>query len=318
MNEQALMCLEQYDFKVYKTIRVRNGFLCNTSRGVKLLCECTKSDSYYMREYELTENIKDNAEFAVDSYVASREGNLLVENEEGKFYVKNWCMGRELGTDSINDVCLATRLMAYMHIELNRHATLCCDCSALEKTSLRHTRELKSIWNYLKAKKGKNDFELLLYKNFSMFFEETGEFEQLIKDGWLEELSKQRQLSHTCFDHHNILMDQPKPMLLNFDRVSHESNMVDLYRFMRKLLEKNSWSLPLAYRILECYDSVKHIDECDRKVLGALFTYPEKFWKIANYYYNSNKALMPEKNMLKLCNLINQNENRKRFVKTLG
>ena len=318
MNEQTLKVLEQYDFKVYKAVRARGGFLCNTSKGVKLLCQCDKPDSYYERECRITEKIRDAAEFCVDAYVRSAADTLLVENEEGKFYVKDWSLGREFNTDVLQEVEGAARLMAHMHIALDREAEKECDIEALIGEYERHARELKSIWNYLKAKKGKNSFELLLYKNFKEFFNETEEFRCKVWECNLREIHAKKQLSHNCFDHHNILLDQIKPMIVNFDKVKAEPNMVDLYRFMRKILEKHGWNMPLAYKMIEAYDSVKTISQWEQKILACLFTYPEKFWKIANYYYNSSKAWMPEKNTAKLSNLIEQNENRKRFVKTLG
>lgn len=316
MNEQALSVLENYDFKVYKTVRARGGFLCSTSKGTKLLCECTKSDGYYERESRITEKLKEVAEFSVDTYDMSMDNTILVENEEGKFCVKNWSMGREFSTDMYREVEEAARLMAHMHIALNKQSDSMCECINLKKDYERHTKELKSIWNYLKAKKGKNDFELMLYKNFAQFFDETTEFAEKIKEADLAEVKG--QLSHTCFDHHNILIDQNGPMIVNFDKVKAEPNMVDLYRFMRKILEKHNWNMVLAYKMIESYDAVKIISEQEQKILAGLFTYPEKFWKIANYYFNSRKAWMPEKNGVKLCNLIEQNENRKRFVKTLA
>lgn len=318
MNEQSLVALDQFDFKVYKTIRARGGFLCNTSKGVVLLCECTKPDSFYERENKLTEQLKENTEFLVDSYEKSLDGALLVENEENKYYVKRWTMGREFNTDSLFEVENAARLMAKMHLALNSLATEEADCSQLLEERTRHTRELKSIFNYLKAKKGKNTFELALYKCFNEFYEETKEFEAKVSGDFIKDLPTINQLCHGSFNHHNVLLDQAGEMIVNFDKVKGESNMVDLYCFMRKILEKQNWNISLAYRIIECYDSVKSIEKYEQRLLAGLFTYPEKFWKIANYYYNNSKAWVPEKNTTKLCNLINQNENRKRFVKTLG
>ncbi len=332
MNEQTLSVLEQYDFRVYKTVRARGGFLCNTSNGIKLLCECSKPDSYYERESEITRKLADNANFQVDTYVRNERGELLTQTDEGRYYVKDWTTGRECNTDCIGEVENAARLMAYMHIALNGQAGAFCSYRELVAGYERHTKELRSIWNYLKAKKSKNSFELMLYKNFETFFEETKEFSEKMSGIETEDtqdagmkcgakgeiLTSVKQMSHGSFNHHNILVEQNKYMLVNFDKAKHEYNMVDLYRFMRKILEKHNWSLHLAYRMIECYDSVKNIENCERKLLSGLFTYPEKFWKIANYYYNSNKAWMPQKNTVKLENVIEQNPNKKRFVNTLG
>lgn len=319
MNEQTLSVLEQYDFRVYKTVRARGGFLCNTSGGVKLLCECSKSDGYYERENRITGMLSGNVNFQVDTYVKNIQGEIITRTDEGRYYVKDWTLGRECNTDCMGEVENAAKLMAYMHLALNEQAEEKSLIGDLKGLYERHTRELKSIWNYLRAKKGKNSFELLLYKNFESFFDETKVFDTKIAAfASPEKHTGRKQMSHGCYNHHNIFVEQSKCMIVNFDKAKQEYNMVDLYHFMRKILEKHDWSMHLAYRIIECYDSIKHIQECDMALLACLFAYPEKFWKIANYYYNSNKAWMPQKNTIKLETVIAQRENKKRFAATLS
>ena len=46
-------------------------------------------------------------------------------------------------------------------------------------------------------------------------------------------------------------------------------------------------------------------------------SYPEKLWKIVNFYYNSGKAWIPEKNQEKLDRLLEQEAARKKFLKML-
>lgn len=60
--------------------------------------------------------------------------------------------------------------------------------------------------------------------------------------------------------------------------------LVDLYGFMRKLMEKYDWDIKLGYLMLREYDRVNTLSSQDIKILGAMFAYPEKFWKILNYY----------------------------------
>ncbi len=55
----------------------------------------------------------------------------------------------------------------------------------------------------------------------------------------------------------------------------------------------------------------KIINQEEHNILKIMFSYPEKFWKIINYYFNSNKAWYSEKNEEKLKQLQNQEEIRK-------
>ena len=42
--------------------------------------------------------------------------------------------------------------------------------------------------------------------------------------------------------------------------------------------------------------------------------YPEKFWKIVNFYYNSRKAWIPGKNQEKLEKLVAQEKEKQKFL----
>ena len=44
------------------------------------------------------------------------------------------------------------------------------------------------------------------------------------------------------------------------------------------------------------------------------FAYPEKFWKIANFYYNSGKAWIPGRNMEKLEKLVDLRKAKNAFL----
>ena len=83
---------------------------------------------------------------------------------------------------------------------------------------------------------------------------------------------------------------------------------------MRKFLEKNNWSPQLGEMLLQAYESENKISEEDTRQLYFRFCYPEKFWKIVNYYYNSRKAFIPEKNREKLELVLSQENKKKEFI----
>ena len=69
--------------------------------------------------------------------------------------------------------------------------------------------------------------------------------------------------------------------------------------------------------MLDAYDAMLPMSRNDRRCLYFLFLYPEKYWKQLNYYYNANKAWIPEKNQEKLDRLLEQEAARKKFLKLL-
>ncbi len=87
---------------------------------------------------------------------------------------------------------------------------------------------------------------------------------------------------------------------------------------MRKILEKYEWDIQTAYKMLDEYDKVKPVSDIDLELLGVLFSFPEKFWKIINYYYNMNKAWIPPKSVEKLKAVTSVNSRRLEVLASIG
>ena len=116
---------------------------------------------------------------------------------------------------------------------------------------------------------------------------------------------------HGDLQHHNLLCCREGFSVINFEKYLVDNPVRDLYLFLRKLLEKNGWSSSIALSILTAYETQRTLSDQDRRQLYYRFAYPEKFWKIVNFYYNSGKAWIPGRNREKLENLLRQEEEKK-------
>ena len=121
-------------------------------------------------------------------------------------------------------------------------------------------------------------------------------------------------LCHGDLDQHHILPGDQEAVFIEFSQMHLGHQVSDLYRFMRKVMEKHGWDEYLGCSMLDAYDAMLPMSRNDRRCLYFLFLYPEKYWKQLNYYYNANKAWIPEKNMEKLKTLESQREARRRFL----
>ena len=86
---------------------------------------------------------------------------------------------------------------------------------------------------------------------------------------------------------------------------------------MRKILEKHDWNLCLGKAMLEAYEETRPLSKEEKENLKIRFAYPEKYWKLANYYYTHNKAWISAKKLEKLKRLTDQEEKWRNFVLSL-
>ena len=177
---------------------------------------------------------------------------------------------------------------------------------------------MKKIRTYIRGKQKKTEFELQILKNFDAFYEEGEQSLKSLKSSAYLELKKIADaagwLCHGNYNHHNKQMDGRQVSIVNFEKMSVDVQLVDLYLFMRKILEKHNWDMEIGRQMLESYRRVLGLSVEDREVLKYLFSYPEKFWKLVNHYYNNNKAWIPQKDVEKLNAVVRQNAIKKKSL----
>lgn len=223
----------------------------------------------------------------------------------------------------------------------------------LEEELERHNREMQRARNYIRAKRRKSEFELCVIGSFQMFYEQALEAVQGIRELWNPEdesrayeqddleaaevrrpakvlqsakvcqspgpsrPAKPLYLCHGDLDQHHVLMGGNYTAIIEYNRMHLGIQAFDLYRFMRKVMEKHGWNMDLGLSMLDSYERVLPMDDRERTCLYYLFLYPEKYWKQLNFYYNANKAWIPGRNTDKLRGLEEQQQARNSFLKRL-
>ncbi len=324
MGDKGSSILEAYDLTVNRTYKGRGALICETNQGLKILREYHGSAAKLQMQDEILSHIGKRGSFKVDFFVRNKEGGLLTADVSGTPYVlKDCCDGRECDVKNLGELRLAAKNLAVLHrmMQIPQLCTVPMYFHSIKRESGKHTRELKKIKDFIQARSKKSEFELYFIKNFGLFYEQALEVNGSMA-GWdeksfLHEIFESGQLCHGEYIHHNIMINKQGLSIINFEKFLADTKVRDLYQFTRKVLEKNNWEERTGFLLLESYEEEMPLLKEEKRNLYFRLAYPEKFWKIANYYYNSNKALVPDKNIDKLKILVNQNDARERFLKQL-
>jgi hypothetical protein len=105
--------------------------------------------------------------------------------------------------------------------------------------------------------------------------------------------------------------------IVHLETLSYGISVSDFVNFLRKTMEKNNWDENLGFSMLHWYDAQAPLSKEDYQVIYSLLLFPEKFWKIANHYYNSHKAWLSGRDIEKLDKLIEQEPARVAFLEKL-
>lgn len=319
MNEKQKEVVEQYNIVVESSFRNRGCLHLVTDQGLFMLTAYSGSPLRLACEYELQTKLIEAGFTRVDRILPSKEDGFIVYDKyRSPFIIKQAYEGRECSLKEEKDVALACKNLARLHKTLR----LLEDYQVEKRNTPRipemlraKTSELKRIRNYIKKSGRRTEFELTFTSCYEQFYEEATKVLGWVQKQPEEYWERGFGICHGAYHQHNVLLDGNQVATLNLGQFHYNQQILDFYNLVRKALEKNQYQKRIFDLAMEAYSEEIPLMEEDFLILYALFSFPEKFWKISNQYYNGKKCWMPPKNLEKLKKTVEQNEKRKMFLK---
>lgn len=187
-------------------------------------------------------------------------------------------------------------------------------------TFVRRNRELRKIRKFVGGVKRKNDFELLFIQIFEVYYQKGIQCEKTYGDVMEQndptgnQFASHYGICHGNYNQHNVILDDNHVAIVHFEKFARGNQLDDLYQFARKVMEKNHFDYEMLEIILDTYGKNIALTKEDYRYMYVLFSYPEKFWKIANGYYNTNKAFLSPKHVEKLKMVIEQEKEKNEML----
>jgi CotS family spore coat protein len=325
VSDKELGIWEKYDFNIIRTYKGRQSIICETDKGLKLVKELNCHSQKIEFQNQVKNLLKDSDVYHIDCFVPNMEGEIVTKDKDETAYVmKDWYDGREIDVKNRNEILLAVKVLALLHSKMVFEEGEVAPNHRYEDLAVefeKHNQELKKVRSFIRDKNKKTDYEICLMHVFELFRDDGKLASKRLESSnyaFLKQKAIERKtVCHGDFNQHNLLLTKGLPFVPNFDKCRVGVQIGDLYNFMRKILEKNNWDESLGRAMLQTYDEICEISDDEMENLLIRFMYPEKFWKIVNYYYNSNKAWTPVKNIEKLEMLAAQNKIKWNFLKAL-
>ncbi len=324
MDDKHSEVFRQYDLKVYNMYRARGAYLLETNQGLKLFKSFEDSENHLLYENKVKEVLVNKGFTKVDVVLPNKNGEYITVDSAGaKFLIKDWFEGEECNLKDLKDINAAAKSLAKMH----------CALEGITEESLgsivyqpnltevfdKHNKELKRVKTYIWNKKQRNEFELNFLLTFDFFYGDATKATALLGEYEYQKLYDEsigKALGcHGFYTYHNILVTKDGVALTNFEKCCCGVQMLDLYQLLRKCMEKNNWEKNYGHTILNGYESERTISTEEYKVLSLMLLYPEKFWKVTNYYINNKKSWISKRNIQKLLLLQQQASQKEEFLK---
>ena len=315
MYNQTEAILSQYEMEINEVTKGRGAFICNTSKGKKILVPFRGSKEKGKMLLDFLKELKSRG-FEVEQIVQNRKEEAVTEDEytQERFLLKDYVEGVEISASKLEEMKEAVRMLAIYH---NVSEQLLAE---KEKGKLsenvndwqRHYRELIKVRNYIKNRKKKSEFEQIYMKHFEHNRKTAEKSLELLQEEF--DQPARSVICHGDFNQHNVLLSNGKYRIVHFENIQYNWAMTDLANFIRKMLEKNDWSDSLGIELISEYDGYRPLRVAEYRQLYGLLLFPEKFWKVTNHYMNSRKTWISERDIDKLKRIIEQEEKRLNFL----
>lgn len=304
MNDRYVSLLENYEIEVLRTWKGRGAILCETDQGTLILKEYAGHREKSVFQDAVLRMIQNNGFLNIEMIIKNKDKELLTVDQDGTCYVlKTYFEGRECNVRDMNECMYVMQTLAKLHkaASVGQELKDGGNSYTVSQEFEKHNKELRRVKKFLKEKSQKTDFEIYLMQCYDYFFnlalqtaEEFRFYENISSD------KRERVICHGDFQHHNLIYTEKELNIINFEKCVQDSPVRDIYLFMRKLLEKSNWQNDTGFGLLSAYEKEMELEKEDYIELYYRLAYPEKFWKIVNFYYNSGKAWTPGKNLEKL------------------
>lgn len=326
MDDRLDEVIKKYPVTVKSRRRIRGAVLLDTDKGIYMAKMYTASRKRLLFEEEVKAALISAGYANVDYAVKNTDGELLTDDGSGnKWLVKKWYSGVECDIKDIKKVMLASSNMAVIHklMVIGRadgtQSPVKTNKLDIEALFLRHNKEIKKVHGYIREKRQKNEMEICLLNSYKDFSGQGIMAEEFLKESGYSRLCNeavsQGRVLHGSYNYHNIILSGEQVVTTNFEKADIGLQVIDLYDFTRKVMEKNSWNMDIGINVIEAYRKERELGSEERKVLYALLLYPEKYWKLVNFYYNGKKSWMSAKNYEKLKRICSQEQERHKFLK---
>ncbi len=326
MDDKLDEVIKKYPVIVKSRRRIRGAVLLDTDKGIYMAKMYTASRKRLLFEEEVKAALISAGYVNVDYAVKNIDGELLTDDGSGnKWLLKKWYNGVECDIKDIKKIMLASSNMAVIHklMVIGREDDIQPPVKTnkldIEALFLRHNKEIKKVHGYIREKRQKNEMEICLLNSYKNFSRQGIMAEEFLKESGYSSLCNeavsQGRVLHGSYNYHNIILSGEQVITTNFEKSDIGLQVIDLYDFIRKVMEKNSWNMDIGINAIEAYRKERELGTEERKVLYALFLYPEKYWKLVNFYYNGKKSWMSAKNFEKLKRICSQEEERHKFLK---
>ncbi len=285
-----------YGIKVTSIKPCRAGYIIDTNIGKKHLRQCQCSENRILYVHAAKEYLYSNGFINLDTYLVALNNKPFMEIDGQNFVITPYFDSRECEFSDDGDTIRASIALAQMH-RLGKgfkyeNDLIPSDLGKLPENLGKRYEEILRMRRKAERERGAFDYIYLdCVDKFIELAEESlsllngTEYSRLVKKTLLEGV-----ICHHDYSYQNILIKGSITYVVGFECCCEELRVYDLVNLLRRKMRKCNWNIQKASILLDAYGEIAPVSNDEISVMKAMLLFPQKFWRVANKYYNSRRS----------------------------
>ncbi len=316
--------LELWGIELKKVRMNRNVYKVWSDKGIFCLKPVTDKEKR-LHFFDSVLRYVQSRDFAVQAhYIETLIGEPFGDFKGERLILTPWIEGREIKYRSYKEVVPAAKVLAKFHQAVEGYAAE-KGIKVKDKQGKwpdKLARRVGDIEHYIQlAQNSDTEFDRYFLKYADWILKSTEDaFNRICDSGYIEKVEKSIERVQICHGDpasRNFVIDKAGQIhMIDFDSMKADLPIVDLWRFLRRVLSRDQWNLGLVKQIVDGYNSHYSLDQEDYLLLSIFLSFPEKIWRILHQYYDRRESEeWSQYSMLRrLRKLLAQVEKRERFL----
>lgn len=301
--------LANWSLKPIKSEKIKDVFKVNTLQGVKNLKVSPLRPRRLIFVHQAIQHLIKRGFTKMNPIIPTLKGETYVSDGQYAYTLFNWIEGRQCNFTNQLELADATRTLAELHqhtfgfippphSNMRKQLGKCLDHFEERFHDLQEYQQMA-------RQMPKDSFTQVYLENCDYYITMAAQAITKLKMSNYDQLVTQAGIEHPfCYGdpaaRNFILTPEGRVLLIDFDSCRIDLPIMDLVKFIRRVMKKYHWSYPIARLIVDAYQTGNPILPDELGVMKAVFYFPQKFWRISTRYFHQHGDYYPERLLRKL------------------
>lgn len=311
---------EKFGIEVLDIIPIRKVYLLNTNKGDKILKKIENSINHMRFLKEALKYIEPKFD-GILKFCKTIDSDFYVAWKNDTYCLLEVMPGTECQFNNLLHIEIAAKGLGNFHKSSKGFTTGNEDKNYVGKMInilKRKQDELKFFKALLIQYDEFTEFDNIVIKEIDDYIKEGDDSISFLQNSAYDSLCKDKEnlaICHHDLAYHNILIQDDKVNLIDFDYAIVDLKVHDLCNFINKVEKSCLFDISKAELIIENYKKTNSLSKEELEVLYGLLLFPNDFYSICKSYYSRKKNYEEEVFLYKLSRKINDQFARKDFLK---